>query len=205
MRTMLREADAAARPVESEGDAALIACARREAARRRRGRAVRGAALAVVAMTAMVMAVVMRVGEARNQGATTSAVRSEGSEAVAVDPSRSAPIAEADRRELERIEAEIARLESEARVHGAVVETMLSVKPAAAGPTRQRRDPVDRARDEVERAAFVMMLEADRKREDRGLHEEAAADYRRVAELFGDTAWAEVARQRLSGAAEGRG
>ena len=58
-------------------------------------------------------------------------------------------------------------------------------------------DAVANALREVDKAAFVLVSQADRMCRELDLCKSAAVKYRRVVKLFPDTPWAAVARQRL--------
>ena len=61
-----------------------------------------------------------------------------------------------------------------------------------------RSDPLAEVQRQVERAAFIMVFQADRMYRQLRLPASAVDSYRRVIALFPDTHWAQVARQRLS-------
>jgi hypothetical protein len=95
--------------------------------------------------------------------------------------------------------AQVAALDLEAQLHERVADRLLATErlrrrmaahPPAHDPTltelQQQRDC----------AALLLVYEADRYRQ-RRQSEEAIAGYRRAIELFPQTHWADVARQRL--------
>ncbi len=59
-------------------------------------------------------------------------------------------------------------------------------------------DPLEEIDRHIEEAACIIVYYADRKLNELDLKESALADYRRVIERFGQTHWAQVARQRLA-------
>jgi hypothetical protein len=65
-------------------------------------------------------------------------------------------------------------------------------------------DPMERVQEQVERAAFSMVYQADRMAEQMGLDRSAAKVYRQVCEDFPATHSAEIARQRLAKLGDGK-
>jgi len=59
-------------------------------------------------------------------------------------------------------------------------------------------DPMDQVRQQVSQAAEYMVRDGDRIWQERRQRATAIARYQRVIELFPDSEWAAVARQRLS-------
>ena len=105
----------------------------------------------------------------------------------------------------------IARLEAEVRQLRASTDRMLALlQEAAQQRDRDRRvaelrkelaaipDPTEQARGQVSQAAERMVHEADRLWLGQRQRRLATAQYRRVIDLFPDTEWASVARQRLT-------
>ena len=83
----------------------------------------------------------------------------------------------------------------DADLHEQTAARLLRSRPArrAKSPTHAASTDVQSQRD---RAALILVYEADRSaRENRPA--DAVASYRRAIELFPQTHWAEVARQRL--------
>jgi hypothetical protein len=106
--------------------------------------------------------------------------------------------------DVESIRAEIEALRREADVRLAVAQRTQEIleqmrraealsKPAAPLP-----DPVADARRELEKAAYTLVSQADRMCRELDLCDSAAIKYQRVVELFPETPWAAVARERLS-------
>ena len=89
-------------------------------------------------------------------------------------------------------------------MHELVVARLLASQKQRRGLARSkavqaRPDPIERMESQIDRAAFVIVAQADRKARRWNLTDSAANDYRRVIELFPSTRWADVARQRLAG------
>ena len=61
-----------------------------------------------------------------------------------------------------------------------------------------RPDPLVAVDREVNRSAEILVKQADALLRDHGLKDPAAETFRRVAQLFPETGWAEVARRRLA-------
>ena len=99
---------------------------------------------------------------------------------------------------VESIEAEIAALETELAAKRIELEAMLDADRAASQAMPRYVAAAETTQDQVEQAAFVIVHQADRKRNELGLPTEAEADYRRVLELFPQTRSAEIARERLN-------
>ncbi|MFQ5807931.1 MAG: hypothetical protein ACE5I3_15915 [Phycisphaerae bacterium] len=104
--------------------------------------------------------------------------------------------------DVESIRAEIEQLRREAEMRLAVArrtQEILTQMRRAEEFTKQEvvPDPIARARREVEKAAYTLVYQADRMCRELDLCDSAAVKYQRVVELFPDTRWAAVARQRL--------
>lgn len=107
-----------------------------------------------------------------------------------------------DRPDVADLRAEIERLGREADWRLAVARRTQEIleQMRRAEALRQQEpvpDPVAAARREVDRAAYVLVRQADRMCREMDLCDSAVVKYRRVVELFPDTPWATVARQRL--------
>lgn len=182
LKELLRRADAAAGPPpEMQGD--LAGRARALARRRRTARMiVRAAAVAATAVGLGILAMQFRTG-------------GPGRRVVEETPTSSAA-------EIAELRAEIARLNAEAESRMAVVRRMLAAEANYKLLAELRRElakptAAERMRRQIDRAAFVMVYQADHLMDPEDDREAVAATYRRVVELFGQTAWADVARRRL--------
>ncbi|KPK82892.1 MAG: hypothetical protein AMJ81_08930, partial [Phycisphaerae bacterium SM23_33] len=107
------------------------------------------------------------------------------------------------REEPANLRAEIERLRAEADSRTAVVKHMLAMEGRQIQLARlqlelARPDPEVQVRQEVEKAAWTTVCDADRMYEQPGARETAVAAFRRVIQLFPDTPGAIVARMRLS-------
>jgi len=58
-------------------------------------------------------------------------------------------------------------------------------------------DPIEEIREQVDKTAFNLVYQADRMYQELNLKRSAIQTYKRVIELFPETQWADVARQRL--------
>jgi hypothetical protein len=102
------------------------------------------------------------------------------------------------------IRAEIEQLRREADLRLAVAQRTQEIleqmrrAEALTKPQQALPDPVVDARRELEKAAYTLVYQADRMCRELDLCESAAIKYQRVVELFPETPWAVVARQRLS-------
>jgi hypothetical protein len=109
--------------------------------------------------------------------------------------------------EIEQLRAEVAQLRAEAEERKAILTEVLKRQErqeridrleALERQVRQQGDPSAEVNRLVERAALVILYQADRKYNELDLKESAIADYRQVIKLYPETRWAESARQRLA-------
>ncbi len=59
-------------------------------------------------------------------------------------------------------------------------------------------DPIEEIQKQVDKTAFILVCQADRMYHEFDLKASAIQTYKRVIERFGQTQWAEVARNRLA-------
>jgi hypothetical protein len=120
-----------------------------------------------------------------------------------VDPSiTKRPLSE---QEILRLRAEIAALDAEAnraqqfvelyRAEEVRRELLASAEPA---PVEPLLPPAVVAQLEIDRAAAITVISADTRAKEFSRADEAAESYRSVLELFPDSRWASVARERLA-------
>jgi hypothetical protein len=93
--------------------------------------------------------------------------------------------------------AELSRLRSDAAMHLKVADAVLSRTQRRARTARLRDTPVT-IESEREKAALALLDHGDRLRRDLKEVNAALDAYRRTIELFPDTRWAAVARERIS-------
>jgi hypothetical protein len=93
--------------------------------------------------------------------------------------------------------AEIFRLRADAAMHLKVADAVLSHTQRRARAAHLRDTPVT-IESEREKAALAMLDHGDRLRRDLKQVDAALAAYRRTVELFPDTRWAAVARERIA-------
>ena len=185
LKKLLQQADAmAGGPSEMPGD--LARRVRVLAARRQRVR---------VGISAAAAAIVLVVGMTLlwPQGATLP------------PPGSEPPVAQAEQLQpdIAQIKTEIERLRREADTRLAVVQRTQEILEEMKRLEELKKHPplpdaVANARREVDQAAYTLVSVADRMCRELDLCDSAAVKYRRVVELFPDTRWAVVARQRLS-------
>lgn len=175
---LLREADATAgRPAAPRAD--LGAVVRHVARRRRRARTVAGGAVVVMIVGVTCALYLMRPNE---NGSVVQRERAPSPPVLSPEEAR----------------REIAVLDAEAESRMAVVERMLTMERRRVSATQQRAtDPLLAVRREQDRAAYLLIYEADRLARKSEARERAVEEYRRVVTLFPDTHWASVARERL--------
>lgn len=102
-----------------------------------------------------------------------------------------------------RLRAELMALRSDADARLAAVEIVLDRerKQQQAEKLRQalnRPDALERVHREQDRAALILICQADRIYNDPRRRQSAAEEYRQLLALFPQTQWAAVARQRLA-------
>ena len=112
--------------------------------------------------------------------------------------------------EIDRLEAELEELHAETEVALARVEERLARYQQQAQRARIERlraqpGPIQQVQQDLDRTAFIMVYQADRAHRELGQAESAVESYRQVLELFPQTPWADVARQRLSAIQRGQG
>jgi TolA-binding protein len=61
------------------------------------------------------------------------------------------------------------------------------------------KDPLVEVKEQLDKAAFIIVYQADRKYNELDLKESAIADYRQVIKLYPQTMWAGKAQERLNG------
>lgn len=173
LEQLLRHADAtSASPVEHIGDMGQRV---RSLARRRRSARLAGSAAAmfIAALAAL----------------------------YAVRPHPAAPIVrdDAPAPSLDAIEDALAALDTEADARMAIVEHLVMAERRRDSARRiPAPDPMISVRREQDRAAYLLIYEAERLAQLSGEQARAAEEYRRVVALFPDTRWASVARERLA-------
>ena len=101
------------------------------------------------------------------------------------------------------VPAEIDSTEAQVKSRLVVIEHLLAREKqrrrlARAQAIIARPDPLERLDRQLEQTALVIVAQADRKVRQWNLKGSAARDYRRVIELFPQTRWAAVARERLT-------
>jgi len=186
LERLLQQADATAGELE-QLPTDLAARVRRRAARSRRLRVGVGAAAAIVLATGFT-AIWSRTGAPLNAGP---------------EPEPQYAGARQPERQTADLLAEVSRLRNEARVRLAVARETESIMRRMRRASEIIRcdpmpDPVAEVRHQLDQTAFTLVQHADRMCRAMDLCSSAAAKYRRVIELFPDSPWATVARQRLA-------
>jgi hypothetical protein len=184
LKQLLQKADAlAGDPPEMPAD--LARCVRRLAARRRRMDVGWGAAAAILLAVWITLL-----------WSQTPVPSQSPHEPRVADTQEPQPTSD-------QIQAEIARLRREADTRLVVVRRTEEILKEMRRFDELKRQPawpdaIANARREVDQAAYVLVSQADRMCRELDLCESAAVKYRRVVELFPETRWATVARQRLN-------
>jgi hypothetical protein len=176
--------DTAGAPPQAGGD--LAGRVRHLAARRRR-RAIAGSAAALLA-AGLVGAVIW-------VGLTTTGRTPRGPGAVVRQ--------ELDAEEIARLRTEMARLKAEADWRTKVAAAMVAQERTAKRLATLRKaaprlDPAEEIRQETDKAALVIVRQADRLYREHHLRDRAIQRYRDAIQLFPQSPWADVARQRLA-------
>jgi hypothetical protein len=187
LRQLLREADQAADPPPAMPPD-LIDQVRQTARQRRRTRMAAQWATAAVVALAVGAILLTRAGQGPNDkptGETIAAGRETEEEEIARLRAEIAQL----RQEAERRMQTVRLLEAELRHQKSLAE----LRRIQSGP-----DPLRLLDEQIERAAFTIIFQADRMYNELGLPESAVEDYRRIIELFGQTRSAEHARKRLN-------
>lgn len=194
---LLREADRATGPAPT-APADLADRVRRLERRQHKLRVVGSSIAALLVLSVGTVALVSSLsGEA--------AVRDANLAAVTDDASSEAPPEMTDETtpDVARPEADIAQLRAE------IIATLALTKELADQQAQQRRlielrrtlsqpDPVEQVRQQVDKAAFIIVYQADRMYRELNLSESAVDSYKQAIELFPDSRWAKVARDRLA-------
>ena len=184
LKQLLRRADAlAGNPPEMPGD--LAQRVRTLAVRRRRVRVSINAAAAIV----------LAVGMTLLWSQASTPLRS-ANEPLVVETEPARPGVEEIRAEIERLHREADMRLAVVRRTQEILEEMRRFEELKKHPPLP--DAVANARREVDKAAYVLVSQADRMCRKLDLCDSAAVKYRRVVDLFPDSRWATVARQRLS-------
>jgi hypothetical protein len=115
---------------------------------------------------------------------------------VSHNPAAASPV------DVETARAELRALREESRHREALVQRLLAGEQRRRAAAELRRaslspDALQRLRHEEDRAALVLIHQADRSSRDSRRQEAAAEGYRRVVELFPQSQWAAVARRRI--------
>ena len=183
---LLRKADAAAGPPPA-GPADLPNRVRHLAGRRRVVRITSGAAIAAMLALAVGTSILM----------TGPHVQPTPTDHVAVTPGNDS------RDEVVRLRAEIKQLRAEADDILAAAKRMLVLQKrqtllAELERIRAQPDPIEQVRQQMDKAAFIIVYQADRMYRELNLHESAIESYQQAITLFPETHWAAVARERLA-------
>lgn len=185
LHELLRQADAAAGPPPSLPDG-LAERARRIERLRRRRTVLFSSAVAMLILAFGASLLLRDVGLHENAGGGRQVVRQTDLKPDGV-----------------RVRKEMARLRAEAESRLSVARRMAEIQRhyerlAALEAAGQRPDPVEQAQREMDRAACVLVHQADRLDRDLHLRRSAIESYRETIRLFPDTTWAAVARERLA-------
>jgi cobalamin biosynthesis protein CobD/CbiB len=183
LRELLREADAAfGGPPVGSGDLSLRV---RQRARRQRRRRLFGSAAAVVLVLSL-----STVAWVNRSGHPSAAPRP-----IVLDDSPK-PVSVAE------LHMQIERLREEIRTGCQAVHEVLERQEVeqrlAALREQAEADPLKAVNDQLDRAALTMVYQADRMYHELNLRESAVASYQRTIELFPQTHWAQVAKDRLA-------
>jgi hypothetical protein len=195
IKRLLRKADLAAGPPNPQGD--LVEKVFRLA--RRREAVTRWAVAAGIVLALGAGLMVRMAGPGGKQRPQDQVAEAQRRPPTTIDTAHRPP---ADQTPAGRLRAEIASLRAEADSRASVVEHMLAAEQRrkSLARYRQRRawpDPGEQVERQMDRAALAMVFQADRMSRQVELRAPAMAIYHRTIELFPESRWADVARQRL--------
>ena len=184
IRKLLQQADSLAGPAPA-APPDLAGRVRRSARRRRLAAATSISLLLVIA--AVIAAVFVR-REAADQSTHLTARPTDRTE---------------EKPDVAKLQAEIDRLQREINMRRAIVAALLEHEKQGEELKRleavaARGDPLDCIRRETDRAAHTMVRHAYLLEQKLGRTDLALETYRHVAKLFPDSAWARVARERIT-------
>lgn len=182
---LLRQADAASGGPRV-GPANLSLRVRRRARRQRQVRTIGTAVTAVLVLSLSIVAWVNRYGRTRSGLMPTPIVADRGPK----------PISLAElQRQIEQLREEIL---TGCEAVQEVLRRQAFEERLAALRERAEADPLREVRDQMDRAALIMVYQADRMYRELNLRESAMASYEQTIRLFPQTHWAQVARDRLA-------
>lgn len=184
---LLRETDRALPPPTGRPD--LAARVRRRAAQHRIVRRTGGALAAAIALA---LGATFAFRAASHKAAPPETPMRPDAVQVAIADSQE---------ELAQLRAELDQLRAEADSTLAIIEavkTQQQQRARAAAIAQASSDPQEQIRQELDRAAFTIVYQADRMYRELGLKQSAIRDYRQTIELFPGTPAAQVARERLT-------
>ena len=196
IKQLLRRADLAAGPPNLQGD--VVERVFRLA--RRRATVTRWAAAAGIVLALGAAGLMVRIaGPGSGQRPQRQVADSQRRPSTDIGTANGPPAALTP---ASRLRAEIASLRAEADSRTAVVEHMLAAEQRRRSLARYRRhrawpDPGEQVERQMDRAALAMVFQADRMSREVELRAPAMAIYHRTIELFPESRWADVARQRL--------
>ncbi len=106
--------------------------------------------------------------------------------------------------EIARLQKEIDQLKAEADARMKIVRELIALekKRKTLDELEQKlasmKDPVEEMRQQVEKAAFILVYQADRKLSEYNLRNSALADYHQAVEFFPNTQAAQKARLKIA-------
>ncbi|OQA00066.1 MAG: hypothetical protein BWY71_00847 [Planctomycetes bacterium ADurb.Bin412] len=106
--------------------------------------------------------------------------------------------------EIARLQTEIDQLKAEADARMKIVQELIALEKKRKTLDELERklasmkDPLEEVRQQVEKAAFVLVYQADRKLSEYNLRDSALADYHQAVKYFPDTLAAQKARQKIT-------
>lgn len=105
---------------------------------------------------------------------------------------------------IKQLQSEVDRLQSEVDTILVAVRQVIAEEKSNATLVKLEAelasisDPIEEVQRQVDRAAFIIVYQADRMYKDHNLINAAIESYKRAIEFFPENKWAEVARSRLS-------
>lgn len=191
LKNLLHQLDRTASPPPVPAD--LARRIRLQAARQKR----RLVMIPAAAATLLVLAATMFILTKNEQPAARPIPNIEKPLLMAENPSVSPA-------EIARLQQEIDQLKTEADARMKIVQELIALekKRKTLDELEQKlasmKDPLEEVRQQVEKAAFVLVYQADRKLNEYNLRDSALADYHQAIEFFPDTQAAQKARLKIT-------
>lgn len=183
IQDLLKQADHAAGPLPS--GPTDLASRVRHAHRRRRNVRITGTALA--AIIALAVGTTLFISQSSSKKTSNNTLVKNGD----------------SQKNLDHLQAEIDQLRTEIETTLAMLEELNAQQEEQNRQSEIRRilaepDPLEEVHRQLDKAAFIIVYQADRMYRELNLRESAIESYNQAIKLFPQTQWAKVARERLA-------